>query len=423
MRGFATGFGVALVAVVLAGCASEVPGQAGQPATDTKTTTTTTQSSPPRKSFDPPRVFESAAVTLPPGTLQDGEAELATLSEGILYAVTAKQLQAVDPAKGDTKWSMRPKLEPAQSAVVHAPVIDESGTRLYAAFSVIVPGKGTTPAHPAIEVLAVDVKSGKQDWTATIDVETTDPGNVYDGNVTVVGVTSDSVVLTFFSSNWSYGKTYVLDTGTKQVRWNRDRYLAGDVDSGLVIGNGGKPLIGEARTLTALALADGAQKWSADLGGYGAEIMPVSAKLVAVNRRNYGNGDQTFEILDVASGQARYTMPIKNSLGSTYRISCFYDLTSIIVCDGNGGERTLGFDVNNVGKEPLWVIVKDPARVPPTISAAYHGLAYGRAGTNDPVALDAKTGKDAPDMPGVAPMLVDKYVAITEKQETYTPVK
>ena len=36
---------------------------------------------------------------------------------------------------------------------------------------------------------------------------------------------------------------------------------------------------------------------------------------------------------------------------------------------------------------------------------------------------DGETGKDAPDMPGVAPVLVDKYVAITEKRETYTPIK
>jgi hypothetical protein len=81
------------------------------------------------------------------------------------------------------------------------------------------------------------------------------------------------------------------------------------------------------------------------------------------------------------------------------------------------------FDAANVGQKPLWEITKSASRIPPQITAAYHGLIYGNASGSGPVTLDAKTGEDAPDAPGLAPILVDKYVGVATKGEARVPTK
>jgi hypothetical protein len=417
--------GLVVLGAVVAGCGDGGGDTAAQSGSEPPKAASTS-ARPERKSFDPPKVFAAgASASIPGRNLQQNSDEvLATLSDGILYAGGSKSVQAFDGLTGKPLWTVKPTIDPQDQVKAHAPVVDESKHVVYYAFSVMVPGKGTTPAHPAIEVMAVDAVSGKQAWTTTVDVESKDPGNTGDGEVTVVGAGQGTVVITWYSSDFSMGNTYVLDTGTHQVRWKREQFLAGDVDSDVVVGNAGKPFIGETRVLTALGVADGSEKWATPPGQTPAEITPISAKLVATNRQDYGSGDWQFDILDVTSGKALYTKKVDTALGLSYRATCHYDQKSIIVCDDTDGE-VFAFDTANVGPKPLWEIVKITSRVPPDVVSAYHGLiyGYGSGAANEPVVLDAQTGQDAPDAPGIAPILVDKYVGVTSKGETHVPTK
>jgi hypothetical protein len=414
--------GLVVVGAVLAGCGGGGGDDKAAQSTSEPPKATSTSAKPERKSFDPPKVFSSSpAATLTEKITYDSEV-VAALSDGNVYVGDTKTVEALDGLSGSPLWTVQPTLPPMQQTKPHAPVVDEDKHLVYYAFSVKVPGKGTTPSHPAFEVVAVEATSGKKEWTTTVDVATEDPGNVTDGDVRVIAATAGSVVVTWFSNTFSVGNTYVLDTGTHQVRWKHDQFLAGDVDTDIVVGNAGKPFISEKRTFTGLGLADGAEKWATPPAQTPAEIMPVSPKLVATNRQDYDSGDYQFDIVDVTTGKSLYTRKVDTPLGLSYRVDCHYDLKSIFVC-ADSEVRVFAFEAANVGQKPLWEITQSTARVPPSVTAAYHGLIYGMASGSGPVALDAKTGEDAPDAPGLAPILVDKYVGIEKKGEARVPTK
>ncbi|WP_185845450.1 PQQ-binding-like beta-propeller repeat protein [Kibdelosporangium aridum] len=420
MRGLRAGLGVVLIAAVAAGCGSGNDARTGQstPNTPVAPEAPTSAPKPPRQAFDPPKVFEKTAAKFPDGTFFNRDKPRATLHDGNIYSVDGKGLNAFDGLTADPLWAVPATVKPSGQDATSAPFAHQD--RIYAAFSGKAPAQGTKPARPVIELVAVDVKSGKADWSTTIDVDVKDPGNTNDGETSVVGVSDTSVVVTYYSQDASIGQTFVVDASTHQVRWNKDQFLAGDVDSGVIVGNAGKPFIGEQRSLTGLAETDGAQKWSTTLGGYGTQIMPLAPKIIGSSRQVYSTADYQFDLIDVTSGKSLYSLPINTSFGAGYRMSCFYDQTSMIVCDGQS-ERTFAFDVNSIGAKPMWEITKTTDRVPPSVTAAYHGLVYG-TGANAPVTLDAKTGQDAPDAPGVAPEMVDKYLAVY-KGTSYKPTK
>ncbi|CAM4145600.1 PQQ-binding-like beta-propeller repeat protein [Kibdelosporangium persicum] len=419
MRGLKSGLGVVLAAAVLTACGGGEGSQTGQstPNTSSEAPPATAQQ-PERTAFDPPKVFEKTSAKFPSQTFFHRDRKLATLHDGYIYSVKANELNAFDGLTARPLWSVPGQISTGTEPLGKPPHVHQD--KVYAAFSGSEPAKGTTPAHPKIEVVAVDVKSGEKDWSATIDIDLKGATSTMGGEVAVVGASDSSVVVTYFDDSTNVGLTYVIDRNTHQVRWSKDQFLAGEVDSGMVVGNGGKPFIGEPRTLTGLAETDGAEKWSTPLGGYGTTLMPISPKLVASNRKVYSSGDYQFDILDVTTGKALYSLATDVPSMLSYNVACFYDQVSIIVCDGNS-ERTFAFEATNVGPNTLWEIKDGPDRVAPTITAAYHGLVYGK-GANDPVALDAKTGKDAPDAPGVSPDMVDKYLAV-DKGATYKPVK
>lgn len=144
--------------------------------------------------------------------------------------------------------------------------------------------------------------------------------------------------------------------------------------------------------------------WSARLGGDSTRYLTASTPGVAFIEQY-----KAFELLDPATGTAQYSMtdPAASSLHETWR--CVSDQQQIVVCQNK--TRILGFDLTDPVK-PLWEFGSDNNRVPPTMTAAYHGVLYGLNSSGSAVALDARTGQDLPDSPVIAPTLVDRYVGI-----------
>nr|WP_042180558.1 PQQ-binding-like beta-propeller repeat protein [Kibdelosporangium sp. MJ126-NF4]CEL14446.1 hypothetical protein [Kibdelosporangium sp. MJ126-NF4]CTQ88811.1 hypothetical protein [Kibdelosporangium sp. MJ126-NF4] len=425
MRGLNAGLGVALIAAMLAGCGGGDSTQTEQstPNTPGEQLPPSTPQKPERKSFDPPKVFEKTDAKFKLPSFNDNEVPTVTLHDGNLYAVSDKGVVGLDGLTGEEMWvSPVTTANPTAAPPTDTPAPFVYKDRLYAAVNGRKPAQGTTPASPQIQVLAVDLKTGKKDWSTTIDIDMGNQSSTGDGKPTVVGVTDTSVVVSYFVSSASIGRSFAIDASSHQVRWTKDQFLAAEVDSGIVVGNGGKPLISEARSIVGLAEADGAQKWSTDIGGYPSNLMAISPKLVASSRKIYSNGDHQFDIIDVTTGKPLVSKTTDVPTTSNYSVACFYDQQSLIVCDAKG-EHTFAYDVNNVGATPLWEIKEGADRVAPTVTAVYHGMVYGH-GASEPVALDGKTGKDAPDAPGVAPALIDKYLAVdVRKQISYKAIK
>ena len=69
--------------------------------------------------------------------------------------------------------------------------------------------------------------------------------------------------------------------------------------------------------------------------------------------------------------------------------------------------------VDRTNGKVLWFIKDgDDSRLVPDVTAVWHGRVYGSV-RSGPVALDARTGKDMPTKPEVAPILVNEYVGLT----------
>ncbi|MCE7004786.1 PQQ-like beta-propeller repeat protein [Kibdelosporangium philippinense] len=419
MRGNRVVLGALLITAVLSGCGSEDSAQTGQSTpNNTPAVLPASPVKPPRQAFDPPKVFEPTSAEFPSGTWGGNNKPRATLYDGNIYSANNEQLLALDGVTAELLWSVPAKVKAVTSGTSAPPVAYKD--HMYVAFSGFQPSQGTTKPHPQIEVVSVDVKTGKPDFSTTIDVDLDSTISSGDGDVAIAGVSDTSIVVTYFNDSASLGLTYAVDAATHNVRWQKDKFLASEVDSGMVVGNGGKPMISSPRTLTGVAEADGAEKWSTALGGFGTTLMPISPKLVASSRKLYDSLDHQFDIVDVTTGKAVYSKFTDIPTTSGFDIECFYDQRSIIACSA-GVTVAFAFEADSVGPNPLWEIKDEGSRAVPSFTAAYHDLLYGTANGN-PVAIDAKTGKDAPDNPGVAPAQLDKYLA-TASGKTYKPTK
>ncbi|WP_226358252.1 hypothetical protein [Pseudonocardia sp. ICBG601] len=60
----------------------------------------------------------------------------------------------------------------------------------------------------------------------------------------------------------------------------------------------------------------------------------------------------------------------------------------------------------------LWRIVADAGRVPPRVTATWHGAVYGFTDSG-PVVLDGRTGMDRTATAAAAPFLVNEYFGVS----------
>ncbi|WP_446225010.1 hypothetical protein ACTWPB_07825 [Nocardia sp. IBHARD005] len=408
--------GMAMVACAVmtsCGSSSSESSAAGSPSAATTTA--------PRASFDPPKTFGTqAAAKIAIPDPQNWSRECALADSDLKCTSRRGWMSALDPASGTAAWKVSSTLTPVEVSpspnygVVSAPVTQ--GTTVVGAFAGVVAAVGTAPAQDAIEVVAVDTTTGKLAWNAVLNIG----ASPQDGRramadipaVSVVGVTDTSVVVGA-SLGWKKRSTWVLDRATHQVKWQNNDFLAKYVGGDTVIGEApGTPdmlgSVGVARK--GLALADGHDRWTTEMrGNETAYLAPsVSNAVFVVSYKK-------FAVLDPTTGTAMYSIddPDANGtgagLGMTTTWKCYYDNRQTVTCQNKS--QVAGFDLSNL-TTPAWGFRADSHRVPPTITAAYHGVLYGLNTSNQPIMLDATTGKDLPGNPGIAPAMVNRSYGI-----------
>jgi hypothetical protein len=384
--------------------------------TDDSTTTTT-----PVVTADPPLAFEATTVELPAAALQsnlagDVTSRFMTLHGRTAYIVEPDRLSAVDVLTGDESWEAAIEGAPADPDAQAGPFVNDAGPRppvlsadgetVAVAVPVSEPGKGTTPGHEAISVLAVDADSGKEQWATTVDVAE-EMGYSGEGATTsVVAVTDDAVVVTYHNDD---STTAAIDPSTQEVLWQRDSYLGEVVVGDVVVGMDGA--VAENSSMnqaTGLDLTTGDQRWVTATQSSGVDVVPASEDLVVIDRIDYGSGDPSLYFVEPGTGEVTKRYDAEGGFGASAFGPCQYDQRSVVVCISF--DQLTAYDATD-GSE-LWALPDETAnRVAPSVTTVWHGALYGTT-ENGPVVLDAATGEDRETDPGLAPHWVSEYAGI-----------
>jgi hypothetical protein len=133
-------------------------------------------------------------------------------------------------------------------------------------------------------------------------------------------------------------------------------------------------------------------------------VSTAGPDFVLLQGEGYDTGTDYRHLLDPATGKTKQVLPAELTGGI-----CVYDERSTLVCRGTGTEadETVAYGLDATTGKTLWQLPdKQADRIAPEITTAWHGRVYGKT-ENGPVALDARTGKDLPAGPGIAPVLVN----------------
>jgi outer membrane protein assembly factor BamB len=274
-----------------------------------------------------------------------------------------------------------------------------------------IPGLGTTPGRPLIEVVSVNPDNGDTPWRAEIPLDGWIPPTGSDSaHVSVAGVSDGVAVIRIEEQNSikRKGGSYALELATRKVLWHQADFESRAVAGGVVVGRGlGTGRLPATRVL-GLDVRTGQQRWTStrpadDLR----EVHPAGPTLAVVSGR--GAAGEFLDIVDIASGRVVRARPEKageSSLLITGR--CVYDEQSTTICDGN--EWVMAIDARTGAER--WALSKNGGRLVPQVTGAWHGAVYGWVDNGRPVVLDAQTGTDRETQPGTFPSVVNGSMAI-----------
>ncbi|HVV11284.1 PQQ-binding-like beta-propeller repeat protein [Amycolatopsis sp.] len=419
-----------LVAAMTIGGCSGGPAPTSQSGVDTGSgAPASTATTPAAKTADPPTAFDAAAgVPLPANAFSTNvgggiTTKFLTLRDRTAYIVAPTGMTAVDVLTGKQQWAAPVEGTPGDPDNQSGPFVNTTGPRppavtdslAAAAVPVRMPEQGTTPAYITLTVLAADTATGKKAWqtgTKVSEDEYTDAGNAV---TKVVAITDKAVIATYDQDGGYAGAsgvhlTVALDPATGKTLWTRKEYSAGSVHGDILVGID-YTMIGSYRVqAVALDVATGQQKWAAE-SSRSLGFVPSDPALVVLEQNDNNHADAFLLFLDPATGAEKTRLVGPESVfGSAPAYGdCFYDEQSVLVC-GSDGVLT-AYDATTARK--LWSLPDKTAnRVAPGVSAAWHGAVYGTTQGGQPIALDAKTGKDLSTEVGIEPDWVSKYAGI-----------
>jgi outer membrane protein assembly factor BamB len=413
-------FAWAAALALLSGCGAE-----DTPRSDSGAASKAAATSVARKSFDPPQRFGRQGVALP-GSAGRGKITLGghvtqplavALHKTTAYIASLDSVQAIDTADGRILATVRPQRAAAQARGL-APVNNSVGppaiaridehTIVVAAFAVTTPGHGTTPSRTGLELIGVDTATNKRAWTLAIALPDWAATSDEVPALTVLGVERATAALTVTVDDRPI--TYAMELTSRRVAWKADRVAALAVAGDRVIGLASKDRAGVNQQLVGLTLDSGKHSWTA-LDAYETTILPAGPQLIVAVGRNYSDGRHFTALIRASNGKN-----VSEVDGRYAGLSCSYDQASIIVCDDSTSERAFALKADS--GTLLWQLPK-AGRVAPQVSAAWHGAVYGTT-ENGPVVLDARTGADRNNTPGIAPVLVNEYAGIAVQDDAQT---
>jgi hypothetical protein len=366
--------------------------------------------SPVLSRFDPPTKFGATGSALPQEA-NYGSSTLGglpvTLSKDVAYIAAADSVQAVNLTTGVTLWRVSPTNKPLNGDTqsrARGPLVQSTangGSTVYCAFAVTVAGQGTTPSQPAVELWAIDAASGKPSWSATVPQQDQSKQYVNAQSASIVGADGTAVIVA--ETDEAGSATYAISPTTHRQLWAKDKFVPDVLVDGSVVGvNRPDGVAGYAMAFDA---ATGAQRWAwTDREYTSADFTAAGPDMVAFTGADYSSLKPVSEFSDPKTG--------KTAANADLVGGCVFDQLSTAVCTSNAGagQQVQAFDATT--GHLLWQLPDSGSnRVAPRVTAVWHGAVYGTT-SNGPVVLDAHSGADKQDSPGVAPSVVDEYYGI-----------
>lgn len=308
-----------------------------------------------------------------------------------------------EPLVGMDDLGMTVGSNPAQR-----PVIAKHGDKTLALSSLItqVPGSGTTKGHHEVELLAADTDKAARAWSARIPLgEMEYTVDVAEEDTEVVGLHQDTVIV------FAQGRLFGVDVNSHQKVWT----APGTHAAGAVLAAGKVVALRDeengARHPVGLDPTDGHQAWALkDLAADA--LVAASPDTVLVG------GDLTAQDYDNKAGavllEGATSKRIK-TYGRELSVNrCHYDDHATTICTGM--DSIVAYNAQTGSTR--WKLPSGN-RIAPNVTLVRAGLVYGTT-ENGPVVLDATTGADKEDQPGIAPYFSDGYVgiALTKSDQT-----
>ena len=369
------------------------------------------------KSFDPPTRFDESAVmplevsTKAAQVLLTGATAVVPIHRTEPTAPPGEQSRLFDIRTGKVRQVVEPThpLPKTGGTITALPTLISTGGRptVLAPFLGEVPGEGTAKGRLLIEVVSFDPDTGKVDWRTDIAVQEL-PGRASDVELAFAGVSDGVGVIRVVDPSTSDRRvdTYAVDLSTHEMLWTVGGFEARAVAAGAVVGL--QPGPGKTPDEKSLGLdpRTGKQRWASPRNAITVHVFQAGPTKAIVRGRNDDRAAKDFvEVVDIATG--RVATVIEDKPGMPNPFDCHYDEQSIVVCSGTNWVGALDAQTGSW----LWSIVEGGDRLVPTVTGAWHGVAYGRT-DNGAVVLDAKTGKDRETKPNIAPSVVTNSMAI-----------
>jgi hypothetical protein len=340
-------------------------------------------------------------------------------------------VQVVNTATGKVIGSVPPESQvpsPAGQSSASAPplIADVGGEQVaLAGYVVQLAGHGTTPSSLAVELDAVTADA-RLAW----DIIASLPGQsgqtpflVGNPDVDITGMAGSTVIVAAGDSDDGYS-TVAFDAASRKPLWQSQAFLASAVVGGTVIGTtdsstpsgslGSRGQLGNgALNLTGLDATQEKTEWQLSESITAASVQQAGPGLILAEVSDADSGDAIISVLQAATGKGKtITSQPQDQIDSPPPWTCAYAGQSVVVCDDGIGSYTQAFAIDGVTGDTLWQLPDPTAnRTALTITAVYNGEVYGNTPAS-PVVLNARTGQDVNDSPGVAPVAVDPEIGI-----------
>jgi len=280
----------------------------------------------------------------------------------------------------------------------------------------------TTPPSLAIELDLIDPSTGMRRSDALAPVPG-QPSDVY-GNpdVAFAGSTGDVVVITEGDSDDGY-LTEAINLDSGRLLWRNRDFLADATVGGTAVGTvdttGASDQGANSGTagvrLAGLDIDTGRTLWLDPSDLSDAQVLPSVGRAALVSGGLWSSGGSFIALLDADTGKVRYLSRDSGGLGGGSPWTCEFDGLSTDVCSADVSQAQ-AVAIDATSGRVLWQLPERAQnRIAPQVTAAWHGAVYGTT-SSGPVVLDARTGKDRNDSPGVAPVLVDADVGVAVSQ-------
>jgi hypothetical protein len=438
-RGLLVVVPVALVCGGLAGCSGSPTSSTGGPS-PTGSTVKSSASTPlaPQNRTGAPTAFKTTGIPLPAAvdSLSSERPYPIAVSGYTVFVSLGTSSEVIDAATGETAGVVRVRhtiAQPTDSAELGvnpeavgdtgtAPVIVDQQGQQVAIFGYLVslPGHGTTPPSLAVELDAVTT-SGTLRWSMT--TPTRAQLSLIDETpiLTFVGVSGDDAIATVGDDEDGYS-TYAFDIASRTIAWVNDQFLAQTVVGGTVVGtyDTSAPSSGSlgdsdtANHIEAVSAATGKTTWQQTESVTAADIQQASPSTIMTEAIDSRSGNNVIWLLHLNTGHGSEIYNQPSEVHGAIPFTCEFDDGTAVVCTDSDTQAAFG--VNGTTGKELWLLPdKSENRVAPNVAAVFDGDVYGST-QSGPVVLNAVTGADVNDSPGVDPVLLDSDLGIAKDE-------